>query len=167
MHALLQKKSPPFKNPRSAPVNIIIPKPTHSCSLYCNCVDVTCLYSGGILLTFIGCNLDVSQNPRLVLNGANVSSPNPPPQCVSTCHLSLQSSCKVIDVSTLTCLVPPANANSGQIQYSLILDNAPFPDISDIEFLQLSSSPNPSGFRLVSASVTYYQLERIRIRVRI
>ena len=107
------------------------------------------LYRGGILLTFTGDNLDVAQNPRLVL------------------HLSLQSSCVAVDATTLTCLVPPTNANSGQIQYSLILDNAPFPDISDIELLQLSSSPNPSGFTLV---VTPVSLEAgsaiVRITVR-
>ena len=127
-------------------------------------------YSGGILLAFTGDNLDVAQNPRLVLNGANVSSPYPPPytcQCAFTCHLSLQSSCVAVDATTLTCLVPPTNANSGQIQYSLILDNAPFPDISDIELLQLSSSPNPSGFTLV---VTPVSLEAdsaiVRITVR-
>ena len=118
----------------------------------CLCHVSFCLYSGGILLTFTGDNLDVAQNPRLVLNGASVSSPNPPPY-TRQCDLSLQSSCDVVN-ATLTCLVPPTNADSGQIQYSLVLDNAPFPDISDIEFLQLSSSPNPSAFTLIATPVS-------------
>ena len=100
-----------------------------------------------------------------------MSSPYPPPytcHTVSTCHLSLQSSCVAVDATTLTCLVPPTNANSGQIQYSLVLDDAPFPDISDIELLQLSSSPNPSGFILIDTSVSLeVDTATVRITVRI
>lgn len=119
-------------------------------------------------MTFTGENLDVAQSPRLVLNGASVSSPLSPTlyTCVSTCHLSLQSPCMVVDTTTLTCISPPMTADSGQIQYALILDNAQFPNIPDFE-LQLSARPDPTGFTLVVTSVSLEaETAIVRITVR-
>ena len=44
-------------------------------------------------------------------------------------------------------------ASSGLIQYILILDNAPFPDLPD-SVLQLSARPDPTGFTLVVTPVS-------------
>ena len=44
-------------------------------------------------------------------------------------------------------------ASSGLIQYTLILDNAPFPDLPDSD-LQLSARPDPTGFTLVVTPVS-------------
>ena len=44
------------------------------------------------------------------------------------------------------------DASTGLIQYTLILDNSPFPDLPDTK-LQLSARPDPTGFTLVTLSV--------------
>ena len=57
-------------------------------------------------------------------------------------------------------------ASSGLIQYTLILDNAPFPDLPDSD-LQLSARPDPTGFTLVVTPVSLeVDSEIVRITVR-
>ena len=122
----------------------------NSVSRISSCVIVVISFAlrGGITLTFTGENLDVAQNPQLVFSdGARVSLLIPPHST-----LPLQSPCSVRSSTTLTCITPPVDAAVDMPTYVLVLDNAPFPEVLP-EDLQVSVSPTPTGFTLITDSV--------------
>ena len=113
------------------------------------------------MLTFTGNNLDVTQNPQLVLESeVRVSSPlTSLPSCTelhTSLILSLQSPCFVVSFTFLNCTAPPASMEEKQgslsLSYRLELDDAPFPDVLEAD-LQLMVRPDPTDFMLLTESV--------------
>ena len=81
-----------------------------------------------------------------------------------TCSFLLQSPCTIVNSTTLTCVTPGFDGDVGSINYTLLLDDAPFP--ASLEgALQLSLRPDPSGFELVTESVIVGTTTFIQITV--
>ena len=112
------------------------------------------LYSGGVWLSFSGNNLDVAQNPLLILNGESVSFDDSSHACTHTTLLPcMQSPCVEVGMNTLNCTTPSVGSVQAMVFYMLVLDDAPFPDLQDFPELQLEVRPDPTGFRLVTQTV--------------
>ena len=111
--------------------------------------------SGGVLLTFTGDSLNVTQEPTLEISIGNVTlaavskgySPNIFLIKLVLVLLTMQV-CSSMASSTLHCIAPEVpnyvveNAVGQPLNYTLIMDNAPGPLLNNRE-LQLELRPNP------------------------
>ncbi len=102
------------------------------------------------MIFFIGSDLDVAQNPRLIYNGIQVSSPLSPTSYPITTFILLSYN---VNTTALSCIAPMVMGNPVTIAYTLILDDVPPPDLTRPELL-LSLRPNPGNFMLVTKEVS-------------
>ena len=155
-----------------------------NCACACVCVEtwkylqylsIIIICSGGIELIFNGSNLNVVQNPLLVINdpdyldNTNVSSKYSNESLVMMILSTGQmTSCIVINSTAISCVVPPLTrlqpGDVDGLNYTIIMDNAPGPDLTN-ENLQIRVAPNPVVFGLVESEYNTGTSAPIRIRV--